>query len=750
MAGSRRPSTSRLTPFSTTIRIAVTLFDQGVESAADDVLLQLDADAWRSRGVQQDESHGSAGGLLVAGERRPRRVAVDLRRLRAEELLDRALLLRETREPHRGEKTERDRLPVRQPEAGGCLERMREGVAEIQLRTFAAIERVAEADRRLERRRPANLRGELELPEGLSCQQPGLDHLGPSVLELLRRQCREELRVDDDPGRPVERPHEVFPALDVDRRLAPDRRVHLRDQSRRDGNPGDAAQEGGGDEAGEVARRAASEHHERLASLEPQGSPQSLRLRSGLRALARQHLVRPFEPLPERGPHEVAVELVDARIDHELDVAVVRNEPAEAVAGSRPDVDACCSQDRVLQIARVRIRDAFVQRRALLVEGPELRRVARERPHAGMHAPPSFLRGGLEQDCERMLAESDARQLRAERAASELDDCGDSSREGLHRRALLQLAERVLTTLREEIRDRDLTLLLDDRVDRDERPAELRGETGAEGRLPGAHEADERNVAIERVQDSRAQRILSRYARRAAMKSASASPPNFSSAARASSHATAASATTASASTACTSLRSTSASPGSPLSRSTERSGRMSVGNGFIAARTTTGSPFVTPPSRPPARFVCLRRSGSISSWASDPRRRASAKPSPSSTPLTAWIPISAAASRESSRFPFSAYEPSPGGTSSATISTMPPRVSRARRASSVAVALPSSVVSPPTSRTRPVTEMPISARSVFATAPAATCAAVCLALARSRALRASSWPNFRAPARSA
>src|ERR671918_433081 len=637
MAGSRRPSTSRLTPFSTTIRIAVTLFDQGVESAADDVLLQLDADAWRSRGVQQDESHGSAGGLLVAGERRPRRVAVDLRRLRAEELLDRALLLRETREPHRGEKTERDRLPVRQPEAGGSLERMREGVAEIQLRTFAAIERVAEADRRLERRRPANLRGELELPEGLSCQQPGLDHLGPSILELLRRQCREELRVDDDAGRPVERPHEVLPALDVDRRLAPDRRVHLRDQSRRDGNPGDAAQEGGGVEAGEVARRAASEDHERLASLEPQGSPQSLRLRSGLRALARQHLVRPFEPLPERGPHEVAVELVDARIDHELDVAVVRNEPAQAVAGSRPDVVACCSQDRVLQIARVRIRD-----------------------------------------------ESDARQLRAERAASELDDRGDSSREGLHRRALLQLAERFLTTLREEIRDRDLTLLLEDRVDRDERPAELRGETGAEGRLPGAHEADERNMAIERVQDSRAQRILSRYARRAAMKSASASPPNFSSAARASSHATAASATTASASTACTSLRSTSASPGSPLSRSTERSGRMSVGNGFIAARTTTGSPFVTPPSRPPARFVCLRRPGSISSWASDPRRRASAKPSPTSTPFTAWIPISAAASRASSRSSRVAYEPRPGGTPSARTSTTPPSVSRSARASSI------------------------------------------------------------------
>jgi len=36
--------------------------------------------------------------------------------------------------------------------------------------------------------------------------------------------------------------------------------------------------------------------------------------------------------------------------------------------------------------------------------------------------------------------------------------------------------------------------LLDDRVDRDERPAETIGELRAERRLPGAHEADEGEV----------------------------------------------------------------------------------------------------------------------------------------------------------------------------------------------------------------------------------------------------------------
>jgi hypothetical protein len=56
--------------------------------------------------------------------------------------------------------------------------------------------------------------------------------------------------------------------------------------------------------------------------------------------------------------------------------------------------------------------------------------------------------------------------------------------------------------------------------------------------------------------------------------------------------------------TAATSLRSTSASAGSPDSRSAERSGRIRVGNGFMAARTTIASPFETPPSMPPAWLV--------------------------------------------------------------------------------------------------------------------------------------------------
>ena len=82
--------------------------------------------------------------------------------------------------------------------------------------------------------------------------------------------------------------------------------------------------------------------------------------------------------------------------------------------------------------------------------------------------------------------------------------------------------------------------------------------------------------------------------------------------------------------------------------------------------------------------------------------------------------------------------------------STTPPSVSRSLRAASVARCHSSFAVSPPISRTRPVTSTPISRSSAFATAPAATCTAVCLALARSSASRVSSWPYLSAPARSA
>jgi len=83
---------------------------------------------------------------------------------------------------------------------------------------------------------------------------------------------------------------------------------------------------------------------------------------------------------------------------------------------------------------------------------------------------------------------------------------------------------------------------------------------------------------------------------------------------------------------------STSASADSPLEISTERSGFIRVGIGFIAARRTISSPFERPP-RAAARLVS--RSSAfvlkISSWPGS-RQTRKRETSPVSTPLTAWI----------------------------------------------------------------------------------------------------------------
>ena len=235
--------------------------------------------------------------------------------------------------------------------------------------------------------------------------------------------------------------------------------------------------------------------------------------------------------------------------------------------------------------------------------------------------------------------------------------------------------------------------------------------------------------------------IRARYCRCAARTSSSASPPNLSSDARASSKATAASATTASASTACTSERSTSALAGSPrlevdgVERAHER--RQRLHRGADDDRLAVRHPRLDARRRGSSGAW---RPGSISSCASVPRRRASAKPSPISTPFTAWIPISADASRASSRSDFSAYEPSPGGTPVATTSTiaaervavLPRGVGRLAHA--LVGRLAADLDRPPLDR-----DAELARGAPSRPRPAATWTAVCRAEARSSAFRTSS-----------
>ena len=264
------------------------------------------------------------------------------------------------------------------------------------------------------------------------------------------------------------------------------------------------------------------------------------------------------------------------------------------------------------------------------------------------------------------------------------------------------------------------------------------------------------------------------------------SPPKLVSSASASTSATIASPTTAARGRIATSLRSMCARPGWPVARSTASSGLRSVATGLTAARTTTGAPLDMPPSMPPARLVRrpqLGSSGSTSSCTWLPRRSMAPNPSPISTPLTAWMPITAAASAASSRVSHSALEPSPMGSPSATTTKLPPIESPSSIARSTSARMRSSASgsgqrrgdgsrrsrsaqpsgtraagssTPPNARTGPSwstklqMRTPATASSWAQTEPAATRGAVERAEARSSTSRMSPVSYLMAPARSA
>ena len=112
-----------------------------------------------------------------------------------------------------------------------------------------------------------------------------------------------------------------------------------------------------------------------------------------------------------------------------------------------------------------------------------------------------------------------------------------------------------------------------------------------------------------------------------------------------------------------------------------------------MAARTRSTSPLVMPPSMPPARSV--RRAHAAVPVAGRSRRgppsrggAAVSSPSPTSTALTDWTPMSAPASRESSRRSQCTWLPRPGGRPWTTTSMTPPRVSPFFRTSSISATI--------------------------------------------------------------
>ena len=84
-----------------------------------------------------------------------------------------------------GEQAERDGLAVAEPIVGRSLQRVREGVPEIERLPLAVLVRVANADRRLECGAAADELLVGKLPERLAGEQARLHDLGQSFRALL-------------------------------------------------------------------------------------------------------------------------------------------------------------------------------------------------------------------------------------------------------------------------------------------------------------------------------------------------------------------------------------------------------------------------------------------------------------------------------------------------------------------------------------------------------------------------------------
>ena len=388
--------------------------------------------------------------------------------------LDGRSLVLELREPERRGQPERDGAAVRHGEPGGGLERVRERVAEVELGAHATVERIAQAERGLEGSAPPHLLREWKLPQRLSREQPGLHHFGGSVPELVLGQRVEERRVHDRLVWPVERADEVLPLGKVDPRLAPDRRVDLADERRRDGLPVDSAQVRRGDEADEVGRRAASDRGDRGAALQSERAPESLGLGDRLRALARGNDVRRVDP----------VQLRDALVhDHCVSSRLpVWREP-----------DSRRGEDDVVAVGPARVRDGLVQRAPSLVPLAELALVAGERTLASADAEPGSVHVDVEQEDERVeLLEE---RPRLDRAPADGDHGRLACAAGFSHERCLDVTERRLSLALEELPDRSVRAL-DLLVDVDEPAAEPRGDVSADRRLSRPHEADQDEMAV--------------------------------------------------------------------------------------------------------------------------------------------------------------------------------------------------------------------------------------------------------------
>ena len=267
-------------------------------------------------------------------------------------------------------------------------------MAEVQDRAPAVLVRVRHDDPRLVRRGRAHHLLLLELPVRPPGEEARLHDLGHPLPPLGLGQRREELRVDHDRLREMERARQVLADRQVDPGLAADRRVHLADERRRHRDPRDAAQVGGRDEASEVGGRPAAEGDER---------PRLGRSPARPRAARRPRAASPSRPTGPDAARRRVPGSWSASTRSSATSAVGRPSTSQSRSARRPGSAATWrhSSSASSAFSRDAVAGLQIDVCALLVERPERRLVLRERTLATAHPRPGQVDADLDPDGER-------------------------------------------------------------------------------------------------------------------------------------------------------------------------------------------------------------------------------------------------------------------------------------------------------------------------------------------------------------
>ena len=149
---------------------------------------------------------------------------------------------------------------------------MRSPVSRSSRATIAALARQLTAIACSRAGPPANTSRQLTSSQSKNAgvaEQAVFHHLGIAGAEFALRQRVEQRGVGDHQDRLMERADQVLALAGVDRGLAADRRIDLRQQRRRHLHVVDAAPDQRRGKAGEIADHAAAERHHQIVALDP-------------------------------------------------------------------------------------------------------------------------------------------------------------------------------------------------------------------------------------------------------------------------------------------------------------------------------------------------------------------------------------------------------------------------------------------------------------------------------------------------